>query len=147
MGHFSELRFRPKNPFVFHITPNFVNDPFVALGEMVHFQSSKRFLDFSFPSYCGALSASNSPSAGWMKKRVSTKLVHNLSYLSIKRISLQLVFTLEFMSIALCHYQTVLLSLEEVNLIKNLESTSCEVPLLFDIDIGAPLPLLTKSGC
>ena len=39
-----KLRFR-------HTTPNFVNGPFVALGETVHFQPLERFFDFSFPSY------------------------------------------------------------------------------------------------
>ena len=65
-----------------HTTPNFVNDPFVALGETAHFQPSEQFFDFLFPSYgcfrkkhqpmrqkvfpcptLGAPSASNSPSA------------------------------------------------------------------------------------
>ena len=66
-----------------HTTPNFVNDPFVALGETAHFQPSEQFFDFLFrvtavsvkkkkqpmrqkvfpcPTL-GAPSASNSPSA------------------------------------------------------------------------------------
>ena len=69
------------------------------------------------------------------------------SHLSIKRISLQLIHTLEVMSVALCHYQTVLLSLEEVSLIQHLVSTPGEVTFLLDIDKGAPLPILTKSCC
>ena len=33
-----------------HATPNFVNGPFVALEETVHFALWDRFVDFSFPS-------------------------------------------------------------------------------------------------
>ena len=50
------------------------------------------------------------------------------------------------MSIALCHYQTVLVSPEEVSLVQHLVSTSGSVALSLDIDESAPLPILTKSG-
>ena len=68
-------------------------------------------------------------------------------YLSIKRVSLQLIDTLELVSVALSHDQTVLPSLEELCLIKDLISTSGEVSFLVDVDIGAPLNAATKSGC
>ena len=70
----------------------------------------------------------------------------HLSHLSIKRISLQLIHTLEIMSVALCHYQTVLVSLVEVSLVQHLVSTSGKVSLPFHIDVSAPFPILTKSG-
>ena len=68
------------------------------------------------------------------------------SYLGVKRISLQLIHTLEIMSVALCHYQTVLVSLEEVSLIQHFVITSSEISLPLHIDKGAPLPIRTKSG-
>ena len=74
--------------FFCHLNLNFVNGPFVALKETVHFQPWERFLDFSIPSYgcfhkknvwCAkkssptplwgrAPSASNSRSAGWITR-------------------------------------------------------------------------------
>ena len=68
-------------------------------------------------------------------------------YLSIKRISLKLIHTLELMSVALSHNQTILVSLEEVSLVQHLIPTSGEIPLPLHIDVSAPLPILTKSGC
>ena len=38
-----KLGSRPENPFFCHRTPNFVDGPFVAPGETVHFQPSDRF--------------------------------------------------------------------------------------------------------
>ena len=70
--------------------------------------------------------------------------LNDFSHLSIKRISLQLIHTLEIMSVALCHYQTVLVSLEEVSFIKRVIFTSGEVPLPLGVDVSAPLPILTK---
>ena len=43
--------FRPKIPFFCYRTPDFVNDPLVALGETADLPPSNRFFDFSFPSY------------------------------------------------------------------------------------------------
>ena len=67
-------------------------------------------------------------------------------YLSIERISLQLIHTLKAVNVALCHYQTVLISLEEVRLVQHIVLSSSEAPLFLDIDISAPLPILTKSS-
>ena len=50
------------------------------------------------------------------------------------------------MSIALCHHQTVLVSLEKVSLVQHLVSTSDEVALPEYIYESAPLPVYTKSG-
>ena len=41
--------FGPEIQFLLY-DPNLVNGPFVALGEMVHFQLLERFFDYSFPS-------------------------------------------------------------------------------------------------
>ena len=68
-------------------------------------------------------------------------------YLGIKGISLKLIQALEIMSVALCHYQSILFSLEEVSLVQHLVAISSEVPLLLDVDISAPLNAATKSGC
>ena len=68
-----------------------------------------------------------------------------LPYLSIKRVFLQLVDTLELVGVALCHNQTVLLSVEEFSLIKKIKSASSEVPFPVDVDIGAPLDAAAKS--
>ena len=75
-------RFLAKKSNFCHTSPILVNDPFVALGEAVHFPPWDRFFDFMFQSYSsfrkkfrltcqkvfplptvGASSASNSPSA------------------------------------------------------------------------------------
>ena len=50
------------------------------------------------------------------------------------------------MSVALRHYQTVLVSFEEVSLVQHLVITSGEVPLSLYIYESAPLPVYTNSG-
>ena len=44
-------RFLAKKSHFRHTTPILVNDPFVALGEAVHFSPWERFSDFPFRSY------------------------------------------------------------------------------------------------
>ena len=51
------------------------------------------------------------------------------------------------MSVALCHYQAVFISLENVSIVQLLVSTAGEVALHFHIDISAPLIHPIKSGC
>ena len=51
------------------------------------------------------------------------------------------------MSIALCHNQTVLVSLEEVSLIQHFVITSSEISLPLHIDKSAPLIHPSKPGC
>ena len=68
------------------------------------------------------------------------------SYLGVKRISLQLIHTLELMSVALSHYQTVLVSPEEVSLVQHLVATAGGVPLALNIDISVPFCDPTKSS-
>ena len=85
MGHFffgKIFEFLSENPFFCYRTPDFVNGPFLALGDSFDLAPSDPFLNFSFPSYgrfregdpptqqkvlphltVGALTDSNSPSA------------------------------------------------------------------------------------
>ena len=57
-----KVGFRPENPFFCHATLNFVNGPFVALRETVHFAPWDRFFDFSSPIY------------GCFRKKISQEL-------------------------------------------------------------------------
>ena len=80
-----KFRFLVQKSDFCHTTPIFVDDPFLALAMTVNFPHWERFFDFPFrsyssfhkknlvdlskslpPSHCGAPSASNSPSAGWI---------------------------------------------------------------------------------
>ena len=58
-----------------------------------------------------------------------------------------MVDTLELMGVALHHNQTILFSFEQLRLIKYLVSTSPEVSLSLDYNVGAPFNATAKPSC
>ena len=68
------------------------------------------------------------------------------SHLCVKRIFVQLVDTLELMGIGLLHDKAVLLPFEDLNLVKDSQIASSEVPLAKNRHTGTPLPVHAQAG-